>query len=127
MASSNVVFIVVDTNYSSSLVELLNVGPVRVIDTPENQKAVQTCRSEMHNTFQPDTLTTFRSTAISPEDCVIGILDTVDLHHGMYSADTAYASLAIIGARPSTSVKEVLALYKLTKIAFTSTGFVASM
>ena len=72
---------------------------------------------------KPAIVTLFTSTSASAEDCVIHKLDTIDLHHGIYSANPPYAGFQIVGTEPTARLTGELAAYDLTKITTTDSGF----
>jgi hypothetical protein len=68
-------------------------------------------------------VTTFKSEASSPENALLDELDTVDLHHGSYSADPPYTVLEVIGASVTESVRAELGKYGFNEFCSTATGF----
>jgi hypothetical protein len=58
-----------------------------ILDTPSNRAAAQNLRAARPNSNHLEEATTFKFEAdSSPEDILINELETIDLHHGMYSA-----------------------------------------
>jgi hypothetical protein len=55
----------------------------------------------------------------------INIIGEVDLHHGIYSAGSRVATLRVIGALPSSKLREMLGAYGLITIETTPDGFIA--
>ena len=45
---------------------------------------------------------------IPPEEVLLGNLDTIDLHHGSYSADAPYTVLMVVGASLTERLKTAL-------------------
>jgi len=52
-------------------------------------------------------------------------LDTIDLHHGSYSADPPYSAIEVLGAELTDPIREALKEYGFKKIAATGGGFIA--
>jgi hypothetical protein len=106
------VFVVLDTEYGERLEELNSAGPVWIVDIPKNREAahkiwdVDPNRSHLHG------ITTFKINGDSSrEENLLNELDTIDLHHGIYSADPAYTVLEIVGVRMNERIKTELAKF----------------
>jgi hypothetical protein len=123
MAAEYGVFVVVDREYGERLCELARRGAVWIIDTPLNHAAAQKIWSERPNANHLEGVTTFKSVASSPENALLNELDTIDLHHGSYSADPPYTVLEVIGASVTESVKAELRQYGFDEFCSTATGF----
>lgn len=123
MSSEYRVFIVVDTDYGEHLHELAQSGPVWIVGTSVNREAVQKVWAERSGVSHLEGVTTFDSSAKPPEDALIGVLDAVDLHHGIYSADPPYTALEVIGASATDKVKAEMAEYGFNSFQTTATGF----
>jgi hypothetical protein len=121
-----IVFIIVDRNYGSQLANLPPDEPVWIIDTPTNRAVAQNSWTTRQNGVHGNGVTVFTSPAASAKDCVIHQLDTIDLHHGIYSADPPYAGFQIVGTEPTTRLTGELAAYGLTEITATNNGFRAT-
>jgi hypothetical protein len=59
----------------------------------------------------------------SPEDTLIQELQTIDLHHGVYSANPPYTVLEVIGTGISDRVKGKFAEFGFDQFEPTSQGF----
>jgi hypothetical protein len=123
MAAEHCVFVVVDREYGERVCELVRTGPVWVVDTPTNRSAAQKVWAERPDASHLEGVTTFKSEASSPEDVLIRELDTIDLHHGVYSADPQYTILEVVGASVTERVKTELAQYGFDEFCATATGF----
>jgi hypothetical protein len=78
------VFVVLDREYGQSLAELAEMGPVWIVDTPENRSVAQQIWSSHPSRSHLDGVTTFKfPDGTSSEDILIDELDTIDLHHGI--------------------------------------------
>jgi hypothetical protein len=100
------VFVVVDRDYGQRLSELTQAGPVWIIDTPANRTVAQQIWATDPNRSHLEGVTTFKfSEGSSPEDIIINELDTIDLHHGPYSANPPYTVLDVIGTAVTPRLK----------------------
>jgi hypothetical protein len=93
MTTGYCVFVVVDKQYGERLRELVRTGPVWVVDTPTNRSTAEKLWAERPDASHLEGVTIYNSSATSPEDALLEELDTIDLHHGAYSADPRYLRL----------------------------------
>jgi hypothetical protein len=118
------VFVVLDRDYGERLSELAKNGPVWIVDTPTNRAAAQRSWTANPNRSHLDGITTFKTTdTSSPETALIEQLDTIDLHHGMYSANPPYTVLEIIGTTISERTKSELSQFGFDQFQGTAEGF----
>jgi hypothetical protein len=124
MSAAYRVFVVLDRNYGARLTDLVEIGPVWIVDTPVNRAvaekiwAADRCHSHL------DGVTTFKFVPdSSEEDVVINKLETTDLHHGIYSSDPPYTILEIIGTPVTPRLKAELALFGFDTFEQTALGF----
>jgi len=115
----NKVSLVVDRDYGSRL-ESLVTDAVWIIDTPANRMAAEAQRQEKEEAD----VTTFKSTADTSADIALGILNTVDLHHGEYSG--GYSSLEVIGTQLTEELKSAIKELGFSRFESTTDGFRAS-
>jgi hypothetical protein len=121
------VFVVVDREFGEKLSELEQGVPVWVVDTPINKPVVQRFWKERPDEDHLTGVTTFNDAASrSAEDSLLSQLDTIELHHGAYSADPPYTVLEVFGTELTENAKGVLSEYGFDKFQTTSTGFVTS-
>src|SRR4051812_24694841 len=99
MAGAYRVFVVLDRDYGERVSDLTQAGPVWIVDTPSNRAAAQRFWADNPNSFDLDGVTTFKfAEDSSPEDVLIDEVDTIDLHHGVHSANPPYMVIEAIGA-----------------------------
>ena len=97
-----------------------------VIESALNTPVAHRLWTERPNDYR-DGITTFAAASgSSPEAELIRILETVDEHHGEYSADPPYSLLAVIGCPPSEQVQSALAEFEFAVTEQTSDGFRAA-
>jgi hypothetical protein len=89
---------VVDPTFGERLASLPTGEPAWVIDSPLNTPVAHRLWRERKDENHLTGITTFKPGAnTSPEEEVIRMLDTIEEHHGEYSADPPYSILEIIG------------------------------
>ena len=121
------VYLVVDREFGEKLAELERSVPVWIVDTPANKPVAQRVWNERPNEGHLTGVTTFNDlNTLSPEEMLLGHLDTIELHHGVYSADPPYTVLEVVGTELTDNAKRVLSEYGFDKFQITSTGFVTS-
>jgi hypothetical protein len=124
MAEAYRVFVVLDRDYGERLLELARSGPVWIVDTPQNRAAAQNLWAVNPNRNHLDGVTTFKAGQdCSNEETLINELDTIDLHHGSYSADPPYTVLEVIGARLSDKLENELSRFGFNQFRATTEGF----
>lgn len=120
------VFVVLDREYGERLSELAANGPVWIVDSPTNRAAAQRLWTADPNRSHLEGVTTFKTAdASSPETTLIEQLDTIDLHHGTYSANPPYTVLEIIGTTISERTKAELSRFGFNQFRATAEGFCA--
>jgi len=124
MAEPYRVFVVVDRDYGHRLSQLAQTGPVWIVDTPANRAVAQGIWTTNPNNSHLDGVTTFKfGEGNSSEDILVNELDTIDLHHGTYSANPPYTVLEVIGTGISTRLKAELSQFGFDEFQETSQGF----
>ncbi len=99
------VYIVVDREFGDKLAEIEG-APVWIVDTPINKAVVRRLIGKVEHlpskiTLAPASrpltkLVLAREAASSPEDILLGQFDTIDLHHGVYSANRPYTVIEVV-------------------------------
>jgi len=122
------VAIVVERDFGDELTSLAQRLPVWVWSTPENQRHIERARS-VKSVGSPleRGITSFKALdSASPEEVLLGVIRTVDLHHGEYSHSPFWDTLEVYGASPSPPVREALAAYGVDTFSVTARGFLCS-
>ncbi len=118
------VFVVLDREYGEQLSRLVEKSPVWIVDTPKNRTVAQSIWSADTSRSHLEGVTTFKTRDdSSPEDTLIQELETIDLHHGVYSANPPYTVLEVIGTAISDRVKGKFAEFGFDQFEPTSQGF----
>ncbi len=126
MAERYRVFVVVDRDYGQRLAALAETGPVWIVDTPANRTVAQQIWAADPNRSHLEGITTFKvPEGGSSEDILINELDTIDLHHGTYSANPPYTMLDVIGTAITARLKAELARFGFNAFQETPQGFCA--
>jgi hypothetical protein len=117
--------IVVERDFGDELVELAKRLHVWVCSTPENRPHVERARgAQPARPSIEHGVTTFNvSDTDSPEEMLVGILDTVDIHHGEYSHSPPWSELEVYGASPTPAVRAALAEFGVRAFSGTKRGF----
>ena len=127
MTSPYGVAVVLDRHFGDRLVTLAQNGPVWIIESPENQAAARICWNRNPTASHLEGITLFKSfDVMSPEDVLIANLDTIELHHGEYSATVPYSILEVVGASRSSKIEAELAEYGFNCLEDTPEGFRAT-
>lgn len=80
-----------------------------IVDTPQNRAVAKNLWAAHPNRNHPEGVTTFKAgDDCSSEETLINELDTINLHHGSYSADPPYTILEVIGTPISERLKAEL-------------------
>lgn len=94
------------------------------MDTPANRTAAQQIWAANPNRSHLEGITMFKvPEGSSSEDILINELDTIDLHHGTYSANPPYTILNVIGTAITARVKAELAQFGFDEFQETPQGF----
>jgi hypothetical protein len=120
------VYIVVDRSFGERLASLPQGVPIWIVDTPVNTPVARRLWKEREGTENPHLtgITTFHgSGAIAPESILVDELDTIDLHHGSFSADPPYTQLEVFGARLCEETRTELSQYGFDEFEVTPDGF----
>jgi hypothetical protein len=121
------VYVVVDRAFGEKLAELERGVPVWIVDTPTNKPVAQRFWNERPDESHLTGITTFNDlNSLSPEEMLLGHLDTIELHHGSHSADPPYTVIEVFGTQLTASAKNGLSEYGFNAFHITSTGFTAS-
>src|SRR5207245_8874951 len=106
------------------IVELAETGPVWIVYTPVNRTIAQQIWAAHPNRSHLESVTTFKAPEdTSSEDMLICELNTIDLHHGTYSANPPYTVLDVIGTGISAKLKAELSQFGFDEFQQTLQGF----
>ena len=121
------VSVVLDREFGPRLGEILDTGPVWAVDSPANRDSAQKLRSEFPDRDHLDGITIFKTVADSPpEQSLIDEIETIDMHHGVYSADPAYTVLRVIGCELQPEIQKTLEELGFDSFSHTDNGFEAT-
>jgi hypothetical protein len=118
------VSVVLDRTFGPRLRELLEAGPVWAVDSPANRDSAKRLWEEFPSRDHLDGVTIFMTGKdYSPAQMLIGQMETIDLHHGVYSADPPYTTIRIFGSELTIEVRETLAEFGFDSFKITDEGF----
>jgi len=121
------VSVVLDREFGSRALELLEAGSVWAVDSPTNRASAQKVWAEFPERNHLDGVTVFKAVAeLDPAQMLIDEMQTIDLHHGVYSADPPYTVIRVIGCELRPEVREALAQFGFDSFNRTSEGFQAT-
>lgn len=102
--------VVVDPSFGERLAQFPPGQPVWIVDSSINTSVAHRLREERVGENSLTGITTFKPGCdLSPEDEAVGLLDTIETHHGEYSADPPYSVLEFIGCTDSERLRSALA------------------
>jgi len=120
------VFAVVDRAFGERLAGIGPDVPVWVVDTPVNRPVAERLWKERPAESHLTGITLFvDSVALSPEDLLLSEVETIDLHHGPYSADPAYTVLKVFGTPLTGRARDALREYGFDDFRPDEAGFTA--
>jgi hypothetical protein len=99
---------------------------VWIVDTTTNKPVVQRLWKEHPDKGHLTGITAFDDVRTSsPEDMLPSHLDTVELHHGSYSADPTFTAIEVFGTELSNKTKSRLSEYGFNEFQVIPSGFTA--
>jgi hypothetical protein len=121
-----IVSVVLDREFGSRLLGLLESGPVWVVDSPTNREVAQKLWAEFPDRNHLTGITVFKTGITrTPAETLISEIATIDLHHGEYSADPPYTAIRVFGCEPEHEVRNALAEFGFDSFRPTVDGFEA--
>jgi hypothetical protein len=99
-------------------------GHIWLIESPANREAAASYRAAHGASTVEKSVTTFKAADDdSGSETCLKMLETIDLHHGVDSADPPYSVLEIVGARLSRSVQRAIEALGFSRFESTDNGF----
>ena len=121
------VYVVVDREFGEQPSELEKGAPVWIVKTPNNKAVVQRFWDERPREGHLTGITAFKDLASSsPEEMLLGHLETIELHRGPLSADPPYTAIEVLSTGLSAKVKNQLSECGFNEFHLASAGFKAS-
>ncbi len=124
--SSSTVWVIVDPEFGERLGDLPTGEAVWVMQSTANSAAATRLRTKRIGETSLNGITTFTadSSAI-PEEVLVDMLATIDLHHGEYSSKPPYSKIRVLGAHLTPIVEDALSEFGFINHGSTPNGFVA--
>ena len=120
------VYVVVDRNFGERVASLEKKVPVWIVDTPSNKPVALRRWKESQSVDHLTGITTFDDIySTSPEELFLAELDTIDLHHGSYSATPPYTILEVVGSPLTVNTESTLGRYGFNEFRESQLGFTA--
>ena len=121
------VSVVLDRAFGPRLSEVSELGPVWIVDSPVNRAVAVDLWAQFPTRNHLNGITTFKAAETdSCEEMLIGNLDTIELHHGFYSADPPYTVLEVVGSRLTARIEAALRTLGFDSFPVTTDGFRAT-
>jgi hypothetical protein len=121
------VYAVLDREYGEGLSRLVEKSPVWAVDSLKNRSAAEAIWSANASRSHLDGVTIFKTgDESSPEEALIQELETIDLHHGVHSANPPYTVVEVIGSGISDRIRERFSEFGFDQFEPTSEGFRAT-
>ena len=117
---------VLDREFGPRINELLEAGPVWIIDSPTNRNSVEKAWAEFPDLNHLNGVTIFTAPELDPSETFIHEMPTIDLHHGVYSAAPPYTIVRAFGCILKPEVEESLAEFGFDSFECTDEGFNAT-
>jgi hypothetical protein len=108
------VAIVVDAAFGARLAALAERVHVWIRSSPANLAAAESVwrsRTNLPSSLDAGARTFTCAAGASPEEALLGVLESVDLHHGEYSHDPPWSVLEVLGCAPTAAVEVAAAEY----------------
>ena len=119
-------YVILDPNFGERL-RLIDPNPIWIVMSPANEPVVRSIWTTNPEPDHTKGITGFTyNEKTSPEDSLLGELDTIDLHHGPYSADLPYTVLEVIGARLNDAIRNALSELGFVSFEEKEGGFTSS-
>ena len=121
------VVVVFDPHCGNHFRELIGASPAWVTMSEANAPVVRAAWADGPKANHLTGITGFNhDDSISPEHRFLGLLDTIDLHHGPYSSKRSYTGLRVVGAIVTEDVRAALADLGFVIVESSAEGFTAS-
>jgi hypothetical protein len=126
MKSPYRVFVIVDPEFGERLMSLPKDEPAWIMKSETNTPALIRLLRERPSSNHLTGITTFdRNLELTPEEELMDLLWTIDLHHGEHSAKPPYSILQVNGCTPSADIRSALAEFGFGIESPSEDGFIA--
>ena len=118
------VTVVLDREYGERLLTIPADVPVWIVDTPLNRAAAEKAWAQRGTASHLHGVTTFKfSETESAEETLILELGTIDLHHGVYSAQYPYTAIDVIWRSCQRTYQDGDTNVRINEFHSTAVGF----
>lgn len=97
---------------------------MRAPETEEIAERIWRDKRPANDQWNDEGLTLFNG-GTTPEESLVSILDSVELHHGEYSHDPPLPVIDVLGVGVTEPIREALAAVGFTDIRTVGEGFIA--
>ena len=124
MARTSLVSVILDPEFGSRLEQVAARGAVWIVDSPHNRTATKKHWADYPDHDHLEGVTLFQaSRSLTPEEILIVHVDTIDLHHGPYSANPPYRILDVFGVAFTPAVEATLRAFDFIEFQDIQDGF----
>jgi hypothetical protein len=117
------VYVVVDREFGEQLAALPVGVPVWIVSAPVNRGVAERLWKEHKQETHLTGITVFKGqTSLSPEELLLSQMETIDLHHGFYSATPPYTILEVLGVPLSERIKAELSQFGFDEFDTNASG-----
>jgi hypothetical protein len=118
--------VVLDPDFGERLLKVRPDRAVWIVESGCNTLAVKAIWALPPDRRSLTSLTSFKPTEENPEREFLGKLDTIDLHHGLYSSPTPYTLIEVVGAQLTDELSTALRHLGFDEFRPTRRGFSAN-
>ena len=118
--------VVVDRDFGERLAGLPPGEPVWIVRSDANTPVAHRLWAERPGHTHLTGVVTFRDGPGAPEELLLTMLDTIDLHHGEYSTATPYLEFEAFGTGLSPAIEAALGGLGFDTFDETPAGFLAT-
>lgn len=120
------VYVIVDRNFGKRLIGIPAGTPVWIVDSPANGPVIRRLWNENPVRDHLKGIASFSDVrSSSPEELFLMELETIDLHHGSYSADPPYNTIEAMGTPLTERIEKALHEYGFDQCRTVPKGFIA--
>lgn len=119
-------YVILDSDFGERL-RTTDFRPIWIVMSPTNKPVVRSIWTTNPESDHTKGITGFTYLEnLTPEETFLTEMNTIDLHHGPYSADPPYTILEVIGAHLNGRIKSVLSELGFVNFEEKEEGFTAS-
>lgn len=119
------VIVIVDPKFGERLAHLPDGVPIWIVKSADNIPVAHRLWKDRPDASYLTGITTFGDAVDSPEENLISNLATIDLHHGVWSAQSPFSEIEVFGTQLTDRIKIALLEYEFDRLEQSGERFVA--